>query len=345
MKITMVKKRGADGAPCGKCLQAQATLERRGLLDRITEVVWAVEGEPDSPGMVLGRELSVSLAPFFVIETAAGREVITTVGRFVKWLSQNTDRAAATDATASTDPNAAAVDADKAEVALRNAHPADIMRWGLERYGADLALSFSGAEDVVLIDMASRLGLPFSVFSLDTGRLHPETYAFIDRVRRHYGVELELFSPDAARLEAFVRRKGLFSFYEDGHGECCAVRKVEPLRRALSTRAAWCTGQRRDQSPTRSSLRVIEVDRAFAGRDTTLLKLNPLAHWSSGDVWDYIRSHDVPYNALHEQGFVSIGCAPCTRPPRPGEHERAGRWWWEDATRRECGLHIVPASA
>jgi phosphoadenosine phosphosulfate reductase len=149
-------------------------------------------------------------------------------------------------------------------------------------------------------------------------------------------------SPDATALEAFVKQKGLFSFYEDGHEECCSIRKVEPLKRALGRLSAWVTGQRRDQSPaTRASIPVVEMDRSFSGVAGSLLKLNPLATWSSKDTWDFIREERVPYNPLHERGFVSIGCEPCTRAIMPGEHERAGRFWWEDTTKRECGLHIA----
>jgi phosphoadenosine phosphosulfate reductase len=189
--------------------------------------------------------------------------------------------------------------------------------------------------------MARESGLPFSVFCLDTGRLHPETYRFIEEVRKRYKVDVAMMSPDAPSLQTFVRQKGLFSFYEDGHEECCGIRKVEPLKRALSGLSAWATGQRRDQSPaTRSAIAVVERDRSFSGVSGPLVKLNPLAAWSSAQVWQYIREERVPYNSLHTKGFISIGCEPCTRPPLPGEHERAGRWWWEDSTKRECGLHL-----
>jgi phosphoadenosine phosphosulfate reductase len=148
-------------------------------------------------------------------------------------------------------------------------------------------------------------------------------------------------SPEAEPLQAFTRKKGLFSFYEDGHGECCGIRKIEPMKRKLATLDAWATGQRRDQSPaTRSAIPAIELDRTFSGALGTLTKLNPLARWTSAQTWQFIREQHIPFNPLHERGFVSIGCEPCTRPPLPGEHERAGRWWWEDATKRECGLHI-----
>jgi phosphoadenosine phosphosulfate reductase len=206
----------------------------------------------------------------------------------------------------------------------------------------NIAISFSGAEDVVLIDMAQRLNKPINVFSLDTGRLHPETYQFLDRVRKHYGIAIEVLYPDAAQVEALVKAKGLFSFYEDGHKECCDIRKVVPLRRKLSQLDAWITGQRQDQNPaTRGHVPVIQVDNAFSTEEETLIKFNPLSYWTSADVWLYIRSYEVPYNPLHERGFISIGCEPCTRAVLPNQHEREGRWWWEDAGKKECGLHSI----
>jgi phosphoadenosine phosphosulfate reductase len=207
-----------------------------------------------------------------------------------------------------------------------------------------IAISFSGAEDVVLIDIAHKINPHIKVFSLDTGRLHPETYQFIDRVRKHYGIEIDVVYPEAAPVEALVKAKGLFSFYEDGHQECCGVRKVAPLRRKLGTLDAWITGQRKDQSPsTRSNVPTIQADGAFSTPDRPLVKFNPLANWSSEDVWSYIRAFEVPYNALHERGFISIGCEPCTRATLPQQHEREGRWWWEEATKKECGLHAPAA--
>jgi phosphoadenosine phosphosulfate reductase len=217
--------------------------------------------------------------------------------------------------------------------------PQDILRLALERF-ANAAISFSGAEDVVLIDMAVKIRPDVQVFSLDTGRLHAETYRFLEQVRKHYGIAIDVLSPDAAALETLVREKGLFSFYQDGHKECCGVRKVMPLRRKLATLDAWITGQRRDQSPgTRSNVPVVEEDRAFSGAGRTLYKFNPLANWSSARVWHYIRGNGVPFNELHQRGFISIGCEPCTRPVLPNQHEREGRWWWEEETMKECGLH------
>lgn len=217
--------------------------------------------------------------------------------------------------------------------------PVAILRLALQAYDK-IAISFSGAEDVVLVDMAVRIDPKVKVFSLDTGRLHAETYRFLDRVRQHYQIDLEILSPQAEPLQKLVREKGLFSFYRDGHKECCGIRKVEPLKRKLVTLDAWITGQRRDQSPgTRTEVPVVQEDGAFSTADHRLVKFNPLANWTSGDVWDYIRENEVPYNELHEKGFVSIGCEPCTRPVLPNQHEREGRWWWEEATQKECGLH------
>ena len=225
---------------------------------------------------------------------------------------------------------------------LAGLHPADILKRAQQEYGADLGISFSGAEDVVLIDMASRNGLPFRVFTLETGRLHPQTYRFLETVRDRYGIEIEAFAPQADAVQQLVTTKGYFSFYQDGHEECCGIRKVEPLRRALAGVRAYVTGQRKDQSPgTRADIPVVQIDTAFSTPGHTLVKFNPLANWSSGKVWQYIREHDTPYNPLHDVGFHSIGCEPCTRATNPGEHEREGRWWWEEATKRECGLHII----
>lgn len=212
----------------------------------------------------------------------------------------------------------------------------------LKRILADIdniAISFSGAEDVALVVMAWKINKQIKVFSLDTGRLHPETMQFLERVRKEYNIDIEFLSPDAAALEAFTRKKGLFSFFEDGHDECCGIRKIAPLRRHLKGLDAWITGQRKDQSPTRSNVPVAQIDKAFSSPEKPLLKFNPFANWTSKQVWEYIRMFDVPYNTLHDQGYVSIGCEPCTKAIGPNQHEREGRWWWEEATAKECGLH------
>ncbi len=218
--------------------------------------------------------------------------------------------------------------------------PQDILALAIREYAPDIAISFSGAEDVVLVDMAAKVGGQFRVFSLDTGRLHPETYQFLDKVRDHYRIPVEVFFPQPEAVQKFVREKGLFSFYRDGHKECCGIRKVEPLVRALKPLRAWVTGQRKDQSPgTRADVPVVQLDSSFGSAERPLVKFNPIAHWTSKQVWAYIRANDVPYNSLHDRGFTSIGCEPCTRPVNPGQHEREGRWWWEEETMKECGLH------
>ncbi|UVW29992.1 phosphoadenylyl-sulfate reductase [Massilia sp. H6] len=194
------------------------------------------------------------------------------------------------------------------------------------------------AEDMVLTDLILTAGLPIGIFSLETGRLHAETLAMLDQVRATYGHEIALFRPQPEAVAAYVANNGLNAFYDsvEMRKQCCRIRKVEPLGRALAGKRAWITGQRRAQSSTRSELAVQEFD---AAHDTQ--KFNPLADWSEDNVWDYLRSNNVPYNALHDRGFPSIGCEPCTRAVQPGEDLRAGRWWWEQPESKECGLHVV----
>lgn len=234
-------------------------------------------------------------------------------------------------------PSIDLVDALASEYADKS--PSEILALAFNQPG-EIAISFSGAEDVVLIDMASHLGKPFRVFSLDTGRLHAQTYQFIEAVRKHYDIQIEICFPESESVEKLVNEKGLFSFYQDDHKECCGIRKVQPLRKKLATLDGWITGQRKDQSPsTRDDIPVVQADVGFSGAGKQLIKYNPLANWSSSDVWSYIRMMEVPFNPLHEAGFISIGCEPCTRPVLPNQHEREGRWWWEEATHKECGLH------
>jgi phosphoadenosine phosphosulfate reductase len=232
-----------------------------------------------------------------------------------------------------------AFDLNAAQTELQGKNPRTILKAALAAFD-NIAISFSGAEDVVLIDMALQIRKDIQVFSLDTGRLHPETYRFIEQVRKHYGIAIELLTPDRDLLDTFVKEKGLFSFYEDGHQQCCGIRKVEPLRRKLATLDAWITGQRKDQSlDTRADLPEVQLDAAFPAPGKQLIKFNPLANWTSAQVWDYIEAYQVPFNELHKHGYISIGCEPCTRPVLPNQHERAGRWWWEDGAKKECGLH------
>ena len=200
---------------------------------------------------------------------------------------------------------------------------------------AALAASF-GAEDMVLIDLIARHRLPIEVFTLDTGRLPEETHSLIHSTARRYRLAIAVISPDAADVERYVAAHGPNAFYDSQalRLECCFLRKVKPLRRALAGKAAWITGQRRAQSVTRRTLPLQEWDAEHG-----LHKFNPLADWSDDAVWHYIHEHSVPYNALHDRGYPSIGCAPCSRAIAPGEDVRAGRWWWESDENRECGLH------
>ena len=208
----------------------------------------------------------------------------------------------------------------------------------LQTYKGRIALASSyGAEDQVLTDMMMKIDPIAKIFSLDTGRLSEETYALMDQTNRKYGINVEVFCPEKTALEELYKSQGINGFREsvENRKACCQVRKLEPLRRALSGLEVWITGLRRSQSPTRETMQLVEWDEANA-----LIKLNPLIEWSEEMVWDYIKKHKVPYNVLHDQGYPSIGCAPCTRAIREGEDLRAGRWWWENPEHKECGLHL-----
>lgn len=206
-----------------------------------------------------------------------------------------------------------------------------------QRWGDRAVFSTSfGMEDQVITHMIASGGLHIGVFTLDTGRLFPETYSVWNWTREKLGVHIHAYAPDMQRLEDLVSAKGPNSFYDsvENRKECCHIRKVEPLIRALAGRAVWVTGIRAEQSENRADLKVVEWDNARA-----ILKYNPLLHWSWEQVRAYINEHNVPYNALHDRDFPSIGCAPCTRAVKPGEDSRSGRWWWEDTTKKECGIH------
>ena len=222
---------------------------------------------------------------------------------------------------------------------LDGASPQAILRRAFELFGDGLVIASSfSVEDTALIDMAVALEPKVKVFTLDTGRLPEETYQVIDRVRARYRIEVVSYFPDTSAVERLVTLKGPSSFYDsvDDRKECCRVRKVEPLRRALAGRRAWATGLRREQSVTRKELAPFELDDANGG----LVKVSPLAAWSEREVWAYVKERNVPYNKLHDQGYPSIGCAPCTRAVSLGEDFRSGRWWWESEAARECGLHV-----
>jgi phosphoadenosine phosphosulfate reductase len=181
-------------------------------------------------------------------------------------------------------------------------------------------------------------GADFRLFTLDTGRLNQETYDCMDAIRERYGVQIEVFFPEATGVEKMVRENGLNLFYNSVELRklCCGIRKVEPLNRALKNLDAWMTGLRREQAVTRVDVRKVELDKDHGD----IVKVNPLVDWSYDDVWEYIRKNNLPYNRLHKQGYPSIGCAPCTRAVKPGEDLRAGRWWWENPNTKECGLHV-----
>ena len=216
---------------------------------------------------------------------------------------------------------------------------ADRLQDGASRHAPAAFASSFGVEDMVVLDLIARLALDVEVFTLDTGRLHEETLELIDRSRDRYRIPIRVMTPDAAALEAFVAANGVNAFYRgvELRKQCCEIRKMQPLRRALAGKALWITGLRREQSVTRTDLDVLAFDAANG-----LMKLNPLADWTSTEVWDYARHFDIPVNPLHGCGFPSIGCAPCTRAVQEGEDPRAGRWWWEQPESRECGLHVAP---
>lgn len=222
---------------------------------------------------------------------------------------------------------------------FEDATPHNILRWAFERFGDQLAIASSfGVEDVALIDMAVEINPDVRVFTLDTGRLHQATYDIMDRVRNRYDLKLQVMFPQSATVEEMVQDAGVNLFYDSrgNRKRCCGIRKVEPLRRALTGLSAWVTGLRRDQNVTRTQIPIVESDVAHGG----IAKINPLATWSDTQVWEYVKENRVPYNKLHDGGFPSIGCEPCTRPVAPGEDPRSGRWWWENAETRECGLHL-----
>ena len=229
---------------------------------------------------------------------------------------------------------------EAAPVAAATIEAADVLASAARDHAPVAFASSFGAEDMVVLDLIARAALPIRVFTLDTGRLPQETHDLIDRARARYRIPIELYVPRSDRVQAFVREHGTNAFYEsiELRQQCCTLRKSEPLARALAGAGAWITGLRRAQSVTRQDVGVYGFDEVHG-----LLKINPLADWSEDDVWTYLREHRVPWNALHDRGYPSIGCAPCTRAVQPGEDIRAGRWWWERPDQKECGLHRRPA--
>jgi len=219
--------------------------------------------------------------------------------------------------------------------------PRELLKAAVLEFGQQFKLACSfGPEDIVIIDMLHEVNPDgVGVFAIDTGRLHEETFEVAEALRRRFGIAIDWYFPNRDDVESLERTKGLFSFREslENRHECCRIRKVEPLGRALAGLSAWITGRRREQSVTRNRLDTVEQDADQPG----VLKFNPLAGWTSGEVWAHIRAGDLPFNRLHERGYPSIGCAPCTRPVAPWEDERSGRWWWERPESKECGLHVA----
>ena len=220
---------------------------------------------------------------------------------------------------------------------LENKTPQEILKFCLERFKGAIALSSSlGLEDQVLTDMVVKIDSGATIFTLDTGRLFPETYDLIDRTCSKYKVKIKVYFPNREDVEEMVNQKGINLFYHsvENRKECCRIRKLVPLKRAFQGLDAWICGLRRDQSVTRKDMQTVEWDETNG-----LIKINPLINWSEQNAWDYVNEHSVPVNPLHKKGYPSIGCLPCTRAIEPGEDVRAGRWWWENPETKECGLH------
>jgi len=221
---------------------------------------------------------------------------------------------------------------------VENKSPEEIIKIFIEKFQDRIAFSSSlGAEDQVITDMISKINKSTKIFTLDTGRVFPETYDLIDRTSKRYKIPIQIYFPDAKQVEEMVNEKGINLFFEsiENRKLCCHIRKIEPLKRAFKGLDVWICGLRRDQSITRTDVQIVEWDEANG-----LIKLNPIVDWTEEEVWDYIKENRVPYNRLHDKGFPSVGCQPCTRAIEEGEDTRAGRWWWENPETKECGLHV-----
>ncbi len=220
---------------------------------------------------------------------------------------------------------------------LHGKSPTEVISHCLNVFNNKIALSTSmGIEDQVLTQMLASINKEANIFTLDTGRLFPETYDLIERTSSKYGINIKVYFPNSAEVEEMVNKKGINLFYYsvENRKECCGIRKIKPLQRAFANLDAWICGLRRDQSVTRADMQLVEWD-----ENNGLIKINPLIDWTEEEVWSYAREHGIPYNVLHDKGFPSIGCQPCTRAIEPGEDVRAGRWWWENPDTKECGLH------
>ncbi|MEA3494772.1 MAG: phosphoadenylyl-sulfate reductase [Bacteroidota bacterium] len=221
---------------------------------------------------------------------------------------------------------------------LKNASAEDILKFFLKEYKSKITFSSSlGAEDQVLTDMIVKIDKSTKIFTLDTGRMFYETYDTLDKTNSRYGIKIEIKFPEYEAVEKMVNEKGINLFYEsiENRKLCCNIRKLIPIRRALEGYDVWITGLRQGQSVTREEMKIVEWDNDFK-----IIKINPLLNWSEKDIWDYIRKTKIPYNILHDKGYPSIGCAPCTRAVEKGEEARNGRWWWENPETKECGLHL-----
>ncbi len=213
----------------------------------------------------------------------------------------------------------------------------ELLDYFISNYNDKIGFATSfGVEDQILTEMIHKLQKPIKIFTLDTGRLFPETYDLIDKTKSRYKLDIQIYFPDSREVETMVNSKGINLFYQsiEDRKLCCGVRKIKPLHRALKGLDVWISGLRREQSPTRTKMKLVEWDELNG-----LVKVNPLIEWTEKESWDYIHKYNIPYNILHDQGYLSIGCQPCTRAIQKGENSRAGRWWWEDPVTKECGLH------
>ncbi len=350
MKITLIKKIMEDGGECRKCREVAERLEAGDEMRFIDRVIIADVREPGSEGMRIAAAHKIETAPFFVVEEDGKETLYKTYMQFKRKVLQKAVEAAdaeieekrkaeaEVDALETSSGGQADAEIEELNRRFENKSPQKLLEWALKRFHPKIALAWSGAEDVALVDMLVKIHPGARIFTLDTGRLNPETYNLIDQVREHYGIEVEVLSPEREETETMVKEKGVNLFYEsvENRKRCCNIRKVQPLKRMLSGLDAWITGLRRDQAVTRTVIPKVEKDETFGG----IIKLNPLAGWTHEEIWNYIRGNNVPYNALHDQNYPSIGCAPCTRARGEGEDIRAGRWWWESPEQKECGLHV-----
>jgi len=228
--------------------------------------------------------------------------------------------------------------ADSLNEKLKNSSPTEILEFAAQEFKSKIRFASSmGVEDQVITHIIAKEKIPVEIFTLDTGRMFHETYELIEKTEARYDITINIYFPDATEVEDMVNAKGINLFYKsiENRKMCCGIRKIKPLKRALEGMNAWVTGLRREQSPTRNDMQVVEWDEA-----NQLIKINPLLEWTEQQTWDFVNQHKIPYNALHDKGFPSIGCQPCTRAIQPGEDIRSGRWWWENPDTKECGLHL-----